>query len=97
MRKLFVTLGAIAAVAVTAGAPQIASAREHHRYHRYYDHERDRCMHEKRRTGAIGAVSGTVGGALIGHAVGHGTGATLLGAGAGALAGNAIGRHSVRC
>jgi hypothetical protein len=96
MRRLMITASALAVLCVTAGAPDVAAARTH-RHHEYQRHQRG-CMHDKRRTGAIGAVSGTVGGALIGNAITHGNaGGTLLGAGAGALAGNAIGRHSVRC
>ena len=56
------------------------------------------CVQANRRSGAIGAVAGAVGGAVIGSAITHGNGgATLLGAGAGALTGNAIGRNSRHC
>jgi hypothetical protein len=97
MRKLMITAGAIAALCAATSAPNIAAARTHHRVYEHHRHGGG-CMHEKRRTGGIGAVSGTIGGALIGNAATHGNaGGTLLGAGAGALAGNAIGRHSVRC
>ena len=99
MRSLMITAGAIATLIAATSAPDIAGARTHHRrYEDHHYHHHGGCVHEKRRTGAIGAVSGTIGGALIGNAITHGNaGGTLLGAGAGALAGNAIGRHSVRC
>lgn len=101
MRRLMMTAGAIATLIAATSAPEIAGAEAHHRHyedHHHHHHHGGGCVHEKHRTGAIGAVSGTIGGALIGSAITHGNGgATLLGAGAGALAGNAIGRHSVHC
>jgi len=67
-----------------------------HHYHRYYS--REGCARANHRSGAIGAVAGAIGGGIIGSAISHGNGgATLLGAGAGALTGNAIGRNSRHC
>jgi uncharacterized protein YcfJ len=102
MRKLMLagaligSLGALS-VANTAGAQPYY---HHHYYHHgYYHHTYYRnCAYERHRAGAIGAVTGAVGGGIIGGAIGHGrAGPTLLGAGAGALTGNAIARNSHHC
>jgi outer membrane lipoprotein SlyB len=91
MRKTWLSGALIAALGLAAVADS-ASAYPHHA--RYYRH----CHYQKHRNGAIGAVSGAVGGGIIGGAMTHGSGpAVLLGAGAGALAGNALARHSTRC
>jgi hypothetical protein len=76
----------------------------HHRYaHRYYAHYYRHyhryayagCGYRRHRAGAIGAVAGAVGGGIIGGAISHGNPAfTMIGAGAGALTGHAIGRSS---
>jgi outer membrane lipoprotein SlyB len=100
MRKLMLagaligSLG-LASVADTAGAQPYY----HHYHHRYYHRTYYRnCGYERHRAGAIGAVAGAIGGGIIGSAITHGrAGGTLLGAGAGALTGNAIARNSHRC
>jgi outer membrane lipoprotein SlyB len=100
MRKLMLagalmgSLG-LASVANTAGAQPYY----HHYHHRYYHRTYYRnCGYERHRAGAIGAVAGAIGGGIIGSAITHGrAGGTLLGAGAGALTGNAIARNSHRC
>ncbi len=100
MRKLMLagalmgSLG-LASVADTAGAQPYY----HHYHHRYYHRTYYRnCGYERHRAGAIGAVAGAIGGGIIGSALTHGrAGGTLLGAGAGALTGNAIARNSHRC
>jgi outer membrane lipoprotein SlyB len=93
LRKLMLTAGAVAALA-TGGAIDAANA---HSHHRVYQH-RHNCHAQSHRSGAIGAVAGAIGGGIIGSAIAHGNGpSTLLGAGAGALAGHAIGKSSVRC
>ena len=102
MRKLMLagaligSLG-VASVADTAGAQPYYY--HHHHYYRHYHHTYYRnCGYERHRAGAIGAVAGAVGGGIIGSAITHGrAGGTLLGAGAGALTGNAIARNSHRC
>lgn len=102
MRQVMIALGLAASVAATS-AP-LASAQpygndEYYRHHHHYHHyAREGCARANHRSGAIGAVAGAVGGGIIGSAIGHGNaGATLLGAGAGALTGNAIGRNSRHC
>ena len=110
MRKLMLAgalLGSLgfASVANVAGAqPYYYHHHYHHYYHRYYrtayaprHYYRD-CSYRRHRAGAIGAVAGAVGGGIIGSAITHGrAGGTLLGAGAGALTGNAIARNSSGC
>jgi hypothetical protein len=110
MRKLILAAGLVASLGA-AGAATIASAdpyyqndRYHHdryyhdRYdHRYYRHSGG-CRYQTHRNGAIGAVAGAIGGGIIGSRITHGgAGGTLLGAGAGALTGNAIARNTTRC
>ncbi|HEY7852700.1 MAG TPA: glycine zipper 2TM domain-containing protein [Caulobacteraceae bacterium] len=89
-------LGAVALASLTlAFAPGEAAARRHH-YHHYrhyaqYHHYYRSCRGHANTGTAVGAV----GGGLIGNAVTHGsfTG-TVLGAGAGAVAGHEVGRRS---
>jgi outer membrane lipoprotein SlyB len=105
MRKLILAAGLVASLGA-AGAATFASADpyyHHDRYyhdrydHRYYRHDRG-CRYQTHRNGAIGAVAGAFGGGIIGSRMTHGgAGGTLLGAGAGALAGNAIARNTTRC
>jgi hypothetical protein len=68
----------------------------HHYYHHYYyAHYYAGCAYRRHRAGAIGAVAGGIGGGIIGAAITHGNPAfAMIGAGAGALTGNAIGRNS---
>jgi uncharacterized protein YcfJ len=101
MRKLMLagalmgSLG-LASVADTAGAQPYYY--HHHYYHHYHHAYYRNCGYERHRAGAIGAVAGAIGGGIIGSAITHGrAGGTLLGAGAGALTGNAIARNSHRC
>jgi outer membrane lipoprotein SlyB len=107
MRKLMLagaligSLG-VASVAETAGAQPYYHHRVYHQpyYHHSVYHQRyyNNCHYQRHRSGAIGAVAGAVGGGIIGSALTHGrAGGTLLGAGAGALTGNAIARNSSRC
>ena len=101
MRTLTLTAGLVASLAMTivtvpASAQPYDEGYYHHHHHHHYRNYG--CEGANRRSGAIGAVSGAVGGAIIGSAITHGNGpSALLGAGAGALAGNAIGRNSHRC
>ena len=68
----------------------------HHRY-RHYDHYRT-CGADARRRGNNGTAIGAVSGGVLGGALGGGKfGNVLLGAGAGAVAGHEIGRHTTRC
>jgi len=101
MRKTLMTASLIAAIAGAAALPNAASAYpyRHHHYRYYNDHRYHRsCGAERHRTGATGAIAGAIGGALIGGAISHGRAPqTLLGAGAGALTGNALARGSVHC
>ena len=93
MRKLLLMLGAVTTLGVTSAA-DVTRADPYHHHHHHYRH----CRYEKHRAGAIGAVAGAIGGGLIGSALTHGrAGGTLLGAGAGALTGNALARSSTRC
>jgi Glycine zipper len=103
MRKLMLAgalIGSLgfASVADTAAAQPYY---HHHYYHHHYYNHYDRsggCGYQRHRAGAIGAVAGAVGGGIIGSAITHGrAGGTLLGAGAGALTGNAIARNSHHC
>lgn len=72
----------------------------HHYYHHYYYHHSGYysyagCAYQRHRSGNIGAVAGAIGGGIIGAAITHGNPAfTMIGAGAGALTGHAIGRNS---
>lgn len=64
-------------------------------YRRYYRYRRYAYAGCHRRNGRIGAVAGAVGGGIIGAAITHGNPAfTMIGAGAGALTGHALGRSS---
>ena len=99
MRKLVLAAALAASLGVTGGA-NVAAAHPyyHHAYyhHGYYHHRT--CAQERHRSGAIGAVAGAIGGGIIGGRITHGgAGGTLLGAGAGALTGNALARHTVHC
>ena len=67
----------------------------HHDYRHYRRYAYAGCGYRRHRSGAIGAVAGAVGGGIIGAAITHGNPAfTMIGAGAGALTGHAIGRNS---
>jgi len=102
MRQALTALGLAACVAATS-TPNLAVAQydnDHYRHHHSYRHHYDRegCARRNHKAGVIGAVGGGLGGAAIGGAITHGNPASmLLGAGAGALAGNAIGRNSHHC
>lgn len=101
MRKLILAAGLAASLGV-AGAANIAVAHPYHHgyyHHGYYHHGyRRTCAQERHRSGAIGAVAGAIGGGIIGNRITHGGGGgTLLGAGAGALTGNALARGTVHC
>jgi hypothetical protein len=104
MRKLILAAGLVASLGA-AGAATIASADPYYHHDRYYhdryDHRyyhRGGCRYQTHRNGAIGAVAGAIGGGIIGSRMTHGgAGGTLLGAGAGALTGNAIARNTTRC
>jgi len=104
MRQVLTALGLAACVAATS-TPNLAVAqydndhyRHHHYYHYHHHYDREGCARRNHKAGVIGAIGGAAGGAIIGSAITHGNaGATLLGAGAGALAGNAIGRNSRHC
>jgi hypothetical protein len=85
-------------------APPAPVHRAYYRHHayRHYRHYRRYgyagCRYRRHRAGAIGAVAGAVGGGIIGSALTHGNPAfALVGAGAGALTGHAIGRSSPSC
>ncbi len=54
------------------------------------------CSHNKSKA-TTGTVVGAVGGGLLGNAIGGNTGSTLLGAGAGAVAGHEIAKGKKRC
>jgi outer membrane lipoprotein SlyB len=103
MRKLILAASLVASLGAMSAAT-IASADPYyyHHHHRYYDHRYYRnaggCRYQTHRNGAIGAVAGAIGGGIIGSRMTHGgAGGTLLGAGAGALTGNAIARNTTRC
>jgi hypothetical protein len=71
----------------------------HPYYHPYYRHywgyAPASCGYGRHRAGAIGAVTGAIGGGIIGSAITHGNPAyAMVGAGLGALTGNAIARNS---
>ena len=96
MRKLILAAGVVASLGAMSMA-DVAGAYPYYHHHRYYHHYRN-CRYETHRNGAIGAVAGAIGGGIIGSSITHGrAGGTLLGAGAGALAGNAIARNTTRC
>jgi outer membrane lipoprotein SlyB len=108
MRKLMLAGALIGSVGMASVADVAGAQPYYYHHHRYYHHyyRSDyghhtyyrNCSYERHRAGAIGAVTGAVGGGIIGGAIGHGrAGPTLLGAGAGALTGNAIARNSHRC
>jgi uncharacterized protein YcfJ len=80
---------ACSALAVVA-APIAADARPHHQK------QRVQVCHTTRGARNTGTVVGAVGGGLLGNALGHNTGSTLLGAGAGAVAGHEVARHNAR-
>ena len=69
----------------------------HHNYNHHYRHYRT-CGADRRRRGNNGTAVGAVSGGVLGAALGGGKfGNVLLGAGAGAVAGHEIGKHSTRC
>ncbi len=93
MRKLILTLGAVALAIPSATVPiSAASAQTRHTTYHYRGHtvHHSRCRYSK---GTTGLVTGGVGGALVGHSVfGHGILGTVAGGVGGALAGRAIDR-----
>ncbi|QXQ05862.1 hypothetical protein KX816_16865 [Sphingosinicellaceae bacterium] len=87
----------LAAVATTSLAVTPAEARRHD--NRYYDGNRyyssyDDCMRRRSRAAKRGTVIGAVGAGAGAAVLGGNLGESLLGAGVGAVAGNAIGRGS---
>ena len=85
----------IAAIAATSFAAVPADARKHDR--RYYDGNRyyssyEDCKRRRDRAGKRGTVIGAVGAGAGAAALGGNLGESLLGAGVGAVAGNALGR-----
>ncbi len=90
------------AMAVLA-APAIGSAQPngyYDRYHHYHHYRTDgrSCEAVKRSHGNNGTAIGAVTGGVLGSTMGHGRFTNvLLGAGAGAIAGHAIGRSTVKC
>ena len=98
MRKLILAASLVASLGAMSAA-DVASAYPYYYYHHhYYRHYGNNCRYQTHRNGAIGAVAGAVGGGIIGSSITHGgAGGTLLGAGAGALTGNAIARNTTRC
>ena len=94
MMKKLLTAGLFGAL--TLSSVSAFADTYHHHYHHHYANEG--CVRRNHKAGVIGAVGGGLGGAAIGGAITHGNpAAMLLGAGAGALTGNAIGRNSHRC
>ncbi len=84
----------IAAVAATSFAAVPAEARKDRRYYdgdRYYS-SYAACKRARDRAGKRGTVIGAAGAGLGAAALGGNLGESLLGAGVGAVAGNAIGR-----
>jgi hypothetical protein len=78
-----------------APSPYYHARYRHHYYRHYRRYAYAGCGYRRHRSGAIGAVAGAVGGGIIGAAITHGNPAfTMIGAGAGALTGHAIGRNS---
>jgi hypothetical protein len=104
MRTFIAAISAAAATLSLIAAPGLAQAQRyddsyyrhhHHHYHHYYDNS---CQAGRRHDARVGTVVGAIGGGLIGNAIGHGrVGGTLLGAGAGAVAGHEIAGHNHRC
>jgi len=88
LKKL--SLAGLAAASLALGlAPDVASARHRHYYHRHYSG----CHYHRRAN--VGTVVGGVGGGLVGNAVTHGSFVgTVVGAGAGAVVGHQVGKHS---
>lgn len=75
---------------------QSAPSNSYHHRHRYRHYRT--CGAERRARANNGTAIGAVSGGVLGAALGGGkVGNTLLGAGAGAVAGHEIGRHSARC
>lgn len=97
----------VALPAFSVPAPAEAYYRHYHHHYRHYAYYRPHHYYGRsyyggycrRRSGTTGAIVGGVGGALLGHAIAGGLGGTLVGAGAGALLGRHIERHSLghRC
>lgn len=84
----------IAAVSATSFAAVPADARKRDRYYdgnRYYSSYNE-CKRARDRAGKRGTVIGAAGAGLGAAALGGNLGESLLGAGVGAVAGNAIGR-----
>jgi hypothetical protein len=99
MRKLILAAGLVASLGVAGAANAHPDWYWYHGHRVYYQHGYHRhCAYQRHRSGAIGAVAGAIGGGIIGSAITHGrAGGTLLGAGAGALTGNALARGTVHC
>jgi outer membrane lipoprotein SlyB len=98
-------VAAIAATSFTTVAP--AAARDHRyensRSHRYYNARNGRryqsyaeCKRSRSRAAKRGTVIGAVGAGGAAALLGGNLGESLLGAGVGAVAGNALGRGSKR-
>ena len=98
MRKVMLAGALIGSLGAASFAETASAQPYYYHHHRYYHRAYASCHYQRHRAGAIGAVTGAIGGGIIGSAITHGgAGGTLLGAGAGALTGNAIARNSHRC
>jgi outer membrane lipoprotein SlyB len=87
----------LAAVSLSLPAATLAQTYSTTHHYRHYRHYRT-CGAEKRAHGNNGTAVGAVTGGVLGAALGGGrAGNVLLGAGAGAVAGHAIGRSSTHC
>lgn len=105
----FKSISVLALMAAVVAAPLSGSAQNGYydrdgRYHRAHHQDRrqayDRrsCEERRRSHGNNGTAIGAVTGGVLGSAMGNGRfGNVLLGAGAGALAGHAIGRSTAHC
>lgn len=89
MRKLILTLSAMALVAPATLPVSAADAQTTHRYHAKVRRHYARCRYS---SGTTGLVAGGVGGAVVGHAIGGGLLGTVAGGVGGAFAGRAIDR-----
>lgn len=94
MRKLILSLSALALAVPTAAVPiASADAQTRHRTHHYRGHTVRHYRTCRHSPGTAGLIGGGVGGALVGRSVlGHGLLGTVAGGVGGALAGRAIDR-----
>jgi YMGG-like Gly-zipper len=93
MRR-FIGKAIIIAAALGMAAPQLATARQHHRSSYGAQRHYQSCRNARHRRAANGTMIGGASGALAGGLIGHSVTGAVLGGVGGALIGHAVSDHS---